>query len=96
MIAGGVCKYGLSNLVFCSNIQNNYSYKQFLLFMKRDMEKIKKDNNLKENLIFQQDNAACHTSRESKYAVLSIIKEKLQKRNIKNIDDLRENIMDIY
>ena len=38
MIAGGVCKYGLSNLVFCSGIQNNYSYKQFLLYMKNEME----------------------------------------------------------
>ncbi len=37
--------------------------------MKHDMEKIKKDNNLKENLIFQQDNAACHTSREPKCAI---------------------------
>ena len=75
MIAGGVCKYGLSNLVFCSGFQNNYSYKQFLLFMKKDMEKIKKDNNLEENLIFQQDNAACHTSRESKY-VIDVLFEK--------------------
>ena len=120
MIAGGVCKYGLSSLIFCSGIQNNYSYKQFLLFMKNDMEKIKKDNNLQENLIFQQDNAACHTSRDSKYAievlfgkdyiewppnspdlspienVWAIIKEKLEKRSIKNLDDLRENIMDIW
>ena len=119
MIAGGICKYGLSNLVFCSGSQNNFSYKQFLLFMKNDMEKIKEDNNLKEDLIFQQDNAACHTSRESKYAieilfdknyidwppnspdmspienVWAILKEKLEKRKIKNLDELRENILDI-
>lgn len=69
MIDGGICKYGLSSLVFCSGTQNNFSYKQFLLFMKDDIEKIKKDNNLNENLIFQQDNAACHTSRESKAAI---------------------------
>ena len=88
--------------------------------MKHDMGKIKKDNNLKENLIFQQDNAACHTSRESICAievlfgkdfiewppnspdlspienVWAIIKEKLEKRSIKNLDDLRENFMDIW
>ena len=69
MIAGGICKYGLSNFVFWSGIQNNYSYKQFLLFMKHDTEKIKKVNNLKENLIFQQDNAAFHTSRELKCVI---------------------------
>jgi len=120
MIAGGVCKYGLSNLVFCSGTQNNFSYKQFLLFMKKDMLNLKKDNNLEENLIFQQDNAACHTSRESKDAieilfgkdyiewppnspdlspienVWAIIKEKLEKRVIKNLDDLRVNILDIW
>ena len=120
MIAGGICKYGLSNLVFCSGTQNNFSYKQFLLFMKNDMEKMEKEHNLNEKLIFQQDNAACHTSRESRAAidilfgdntlewppnspdlspienVWAILKEKLSKRDIKNFDDLRENIMDIW
>ena len=28
MIAGGNVKYGLTNLVFCSGTQNNFSYKQ--------------------------------------------------------------------
>ena len=74
MIAGGICKYGLSNLVFCIATQNNFSYKQFLLFMKDDMEKFKKDNNLNENLIIQQDNATCHTSRESKAAIEILFK----------------------
>ena len=114
MIAGGICKYGLSNLIFCSGTQNNFSYKQFLLFMKEDMDKIQKDNNLKEPLIFQQDNATCHTSHESRSTidilfneniidwppnspdlspienVWSILKEKLSKTKIKNLDDLRD------
>ena len=47
MIAGGNSKYGLSSLIFYSGTQNNFSYKQFLLFMKKDIEKIKKDYNLK-------------------------------------------------
>ena len=120
MIAGGICKYGLSNLIFCSGTQNNFSYKQFLLFMKEDIEKIQKDNNLKEPLIFQQDNATCHTSNESRFTidilfgdniidwppnspdlspienVWAILKEKLSKRKIKNLDDLREQILDIW
>ena len=119
MIAGGISKYGLSSLIFCSGTQNNFSYKQFLLFMKKDIEKIKEENNLT-HLYFQQDNAACHVSQESKSAievlfgkyyidwppnspdlspienVWSILKEKLSKRNIKNLDDLRENILDIW
>ena len=31
-----ICKLGLYNLVFCSGTMNNFSYKQFLLFIKND------------------------------------------------------------
>lgn len=65
MVAGGIIKYGLSNLVFCSGTMNNFSYKQFLLFLKQDMDEIKKRYNLEKDLLFQQDNASCHKSRES-------------------------------
>ena len=37
--------------------------------MKEDIEKIQKNNNLNEPLIFQQDNATCHISKESKYTI---------------------------
>ena len=120
MIAGGICHYGLTNLVFCSGTQNNFSYKQFLLFMKKDLDKFKIDNDLEYDILFQQDNAACHTSYESKAAikilfdkncinwppnspdlspienVWAILKEKLSKRKIRNLDDLRDNILDIW
>ena len=33
MVAGGISKFGLSNLVFCSGTMNNFSYWQFLLFI---------------------------------------------------------------
>ena len=36
---------------------------------KKDIEKIKKDNNLIESLYFQQDIAACHLSQEYKPAL---------------------------
>jgi len=65
MIAGGISRYGLSNLVFCSGTMNNFAYKQFLLFIKQDMEEMKKKNKLNSNLLFQQDNASCHKSRET-------------------------------
>ena len=120
MIAGGITNYGLSNLIFCSGTQNNFSYKQFLLFIKEDMDKIKKDYNLKNDLLFQQDNASCHKSRESMEAievifgknkiwwpanspdlspietVWSILKLELSKRKNSNLEELRNNILDIW
>ena len=69
MIAGGISEFGLSNLVFCSGMMNNFSYKQFLLFLKKDMDKIKENFNLKKYLIFQQDNASCHKSKETLEAI---------------------------
>ena len=69
MIVGGICHYGLTNSVFCSGTQNNFSYKQFLLFMDKDLDKFKEDNNLEYDILFQQDNAACDTSFESKAAI---------------------------
>ena len=40
MVVGGICKYGLTNLVFCSGTMNNFSYRQFLIFIKQDIDKI--------------------------------------------------------
>ena len=65
MVTGGITKYGLSNLVFCSGTMNNFAYKQFLLFLKKNMDNIKAKFNLEQDLLFQQDNASCHKSRES-------------------------------
>ena len=42
MVAGWNTKYGLTNIVFCSGTMNNFSYKQFLLLLKQDMDVIKK------------------------------------------------------
>lgn len=120
MIAGGISKYGLSNLVFCSGTQNSFSYRQFLLFIKDDMDKIKVKNNLTNDLLFQQDNASCHKSRDSMEAievifgknklwwpanspdlspietVWAILKQELSKRKNSNLEDLRNNILDIW
>ena len=120
MVAGGISKYGLSNLVFQSGIQNNFSYKQFLIFLKDDMDRIKKYNNLDNDLLFQQDNASCHKSRESMETievifeknkiwwpanspdlspieiVWAILKQELSKRKNSNLNELRNNILDIW
>ena len=43
------------------------------------MDKIKKDNNLENNLLFQQGNASCHKSQESMEALEVIFgKDKIQ------------------
>ena len=114
MIVDWIGKYGLTNLIFCSGTRNNFSYKEFLLFMKKDIDKYSEDNKVEEDIIFQQDNAGCHTSYESKTAisilfdkntveclpnspdfshienVWAILEEKLSKRNIRNVDELRK------
>ena len=84
------------------------------------MDKIKEDNKLKKNLLFQQDNASCHKSRESMEAievifgkekiwwsanspdlsqietVWSILKLELSKRKNSSLEELRNNILDIW
>jgi len=120
MAAGGITKYGLSNFVYCSGTMNNFSYKQFLLFLKQDMDEIKKTYNLEKDLLFQQDNASCHKSRESIEAleiifgknqiwwpanspdlspievVWPILKQELSKMKNTSLDELRNNIIDIW
>ena len=60
MVAGGISEFGLLNLVFCSGTMNNFAYKQFLIFLKKDMDNLKEKHNLEKDLIFQQDNTSCH------------------------------------
>ena len=56
-------------MVFCSGTMNNFSYKQFLLFLKKDMGQIIKEFKLDKDLLFPQDNASCHKSRKSIEAI---------------------------
>ena len=84
------------------------------------MDKIKKDNNLKNNLLFQQDNVTCHKSQESMEAIevlfgknkiwwpanspdlspietnWSVLKQELSKRKNSSLEELRDNILDIW
>ena len=120
MVAGGITKYGLTNLIFCSGTMNNYSYKQFLLFIKKDIAEMKQKYKLKNDILFQQDNACCHKSRDSLdtieilfgknkiwwppnspdlspiETVWAIVKQELSKKKNKNLEELRDNLIDIW
>ena len=120
MVAGGITKYGLTNLIFCSGTMNNYSYKQFLLFIKKDMAEMKQKFKLKNDILFQQDNACCHKSRDSLdtieilfgknkiwwppnspdlspiETVWAIVKQELSKKKNNNLEELRNNLIDIW
>ena len=56
MISGGICKKGLSHLIFHSGNVNTFSYKQVLDFYKEDIN----DFGVK---FFQQDGARVHSSK---------------------------------
>ena len=45
MVSGGIKEFGLSNLVFSSGTMNNFAYKQFLIFLKKDMDSLKEKHN---------------------------------------------------
>ena len=120
MIAGGIYKAGLSNLVFFSGIMNDFSYKQFLLFIQKVMEEINNKYGLKKDLLFQQNNASCFKCRDSLEAiqvlfrenkiwwpcnspdlssietVLEILKQELSKKKITTLEELRNNIIEIW
>lgn len=65
MINGDITKYWLSNIIFFSGTMNNFSYKQFMLFLKQDKENFRKKYNIEKPLLFKQDNPSCHKSKES-------------------------------
>ena len=101
MIAGGIFKYWLSNLVFCSGTQNNFRYKKEKLIFQQDNAtrhtprepKAAIDILFGENTIEWPPNSPDLSPIKNVWATL---KEKLSSWDIKNFDDLLENIMDIW
>ena len=63
MIAGGINYFGLSKLIFLEGTMNEFSYGQALLFYKDDIQEIEKNHKVK--IIFEQDGAAIHKSKEN-------------------------------
>ena len=56
MVSGGICREGLTKLVFHSANVNSFSYKQVLEFYKEDLKAFP-------GKFFQQDGASSHSSR---------------------------------
>ena len=69
MVAGGVSSYGVGKLNFCVGTMNSFAYKQTLLNYEKDIDYYK---GLGIELIFQQDNTPCHTSKGSRECLKSI------------------------
>ena len=63
MVAGGVSSLGVGKLNFCIGTMNSFAYNQTLINYENDMEYFRR---LGTNPIFQQDNAPCHTSKDSR------------------------------
>lgn len=68
MVAGGVSKYGVGKLIFCIGTVDSYAYKQAINYYTKDIKNLSDDA-----LLFQQDNAPSHTSKEIK-SVLKKVK----------------------
>ena len=58
MVAAGLSRNGVGNLIFVTGTMTSYSYLQTLEFFKSDIQK------LNPNLYFQQDNAPCHVGKK--------------------------------
>ena len=64
MIAGGISCFCLSNLMLLKGNMNDFQYAQALLNYKEDIDELNKKYNC--NLIFEQDGASAHTSKNNK------------------------------
>ena len=92
MIAGGICKYGLTNLILPEGPENECSYAQALYYYKEDIQKYKN----KGVHYFEQDGATPHTSDNNKKLIKKLFGEEPLIQNPPNSPDLAypiENIL---
>ena len=94
MVAGGVCSFGLSNLILIEGSENEFSYAQALLNYKDDFDRLKgKGIN---SLIFEQDGATLHTSASNRQLIIDLFGEKNFLQNPPNFPDLAYPIESIW
>ena len=92
MIAGGICKYGLTNLILPEGPENECSYAQALYYYKEDIQKYKN----KGVLYFEQDGATPHTSDNNKKLIKKLFGEEPLIQNPPNSPDLAYPIENIW
>lgn len=71
MVAGGISVFGPGKLIFLSGNMDSKAYKKVLEYYKEDIDYIVKTKNCSP-ILFQQDNAPCHTSNQSKEIIKSL------------------------
>ena len=94
MVAGGICSYGLSQLILVETTVNEFAYAQALLFFKEDIENFKKKFNC--DLVFEQDGATPHTSQSNKNLITQLFGEDSFIQNPPNSPDLAYPIENLW
>ena len=93
MVAGGVCSYGLSNLIFLDGTENEFSYAQILFYFKDDIERLKSGNNI---IYFEQDGATPHTTESNINLIKRLFGQDSLIQNPPNSPDLAYPIENLW
>ena len=93
MIAGGVSYYGLSDLMIMKGTMNDFQYAQALFNYKENIDYINKK--YKCNLIFEQDGARAHTSKNNMNLINKFFKDNYL-QNPPNSPDLAYPIENLW
>ena len=94
MIAGGICYYGLSHLIFLEGTMNDFAYGQALMFYKEDIDNIKDKYGIK--LYFEQDGAATHKTKANISLLNALFTKNGWLQNAPNSPDLAYPIEDLW
>ena len=87
MVGGGVSKNGVGKLIFCIGNVDSYAYKQAINYYINDINFLSQNG---DELIFQQDNAPSHTSKEIKTLLSKIKSLKFWPPNSPEISPIEE------
>ena len=93
MIAGGISYYGLSDLMIMKGTINDFQYAQTLFNYKKNIDYLNEKYNC--NLIFQQDGARAHTSKNNMNLINKFFKDNYL-QNPPNRPDLAYPIENIW
>ena len=92
MVAGGICKNWLSNLILLNGPENEFAYAQILLYFKDDWDRLQKG----EKLFFEQDDATAHTTQNNLKLIEKLFGKAQMIRNPPNSPDFAYPIKTIW